>query len=93
MELVRAGRRGAVNVAVLPGSMLTSNDLPSSAVTVCVTVSLFVTVTVAPGLHRCRGEREVLDRDCRRSLLEALLLLPLLLQRGEHEGERDDEHR
>jgi hypothetical protein len=39
-----------VNVAVAPAFTLTSNDLLSSAVTVCVTVSLFVTVTVEPAL-------------------------------------------
>ena len=40
---------GAVNVTVLPGSMVTSNP-PAvvSAETVCCTAVLFLTVTVAP---------------------------------------------
>jgi hypothetical protein len=44
------GALGAVKVAVLPGSTVTSKLFPSSEVTVCVGVSLFDTVTVAPAL-------------------------------------------
>nr|WP_246142121.1 hypothetical protein [Lacisediminihabitans profunda] len=43
------GVDGAVNVAVAPPWIVTSNDAPSSEVTVCAWLSVFVTVTVAPG--------------------------------------------
>jgi hypothetical protein len=41
---------GAVNVLVDPASTVVSKALPVSAVTLCVTPSMFITVTFAPGL-------------------------------------------
>jgi hypothetical protein len=41
---------GAVNVLDPLGSILVSKALPVSAVTVCASPSMFMTVTVAPGL-------------------------------------------
>jgi hypothetical protein len=43
------GVDGAVKVAVAPPWIVTSNDAPSSEVTVWAWLSVFVTVTVAPG--------------------------------------------
>lgn len=49
-NLYAPGLPGAVNVALLPGSTVTSNKAPlRSAVTVWVTWSMFVTLTRAPG--------------------------------------------